>query len=147
MPPSFHATVPFLKFLLVGAAVGIAASAFIYAVESWFVQTSRQYALTVLSVYAVGIACSFVGHSRFAFRNESAPTPLMEKSSIRSFTKHAVVASILGVVVAIASSFVRLSLSPFLSPSASAATAFALCTIAASVISFTVNRRWVFHDK
>jgi|TARA_R110002072_G_scaffold101954_5_gene224511 putative flippase GtrA len=135
----------FLKYLVIGAIVGVAAIGGREVIAMLLpADTPEYYALSVAIVYAFGIVASYIGHRKVSFSHvnmENEDTA----ASMSSFTAIA----IFGLVCTTGFSVCIRFLFPIenLMGSFSDAASFAIATLITSVITFSLNARHTFREK
>ncbi|CAA0111856.1 Uncharacterised protein [Halioglobus japonicus] len=134
--------VSYLKYLFIGAVVGIASIIGREIIAVFLpADTPEYYALSVFIVYALGILASYTGHRKVSFSHvdmEGQSTA----SSMTWFTVIAVVGLLCATVLSVCIRYLLPIQGVFGAYSATAA--FAIATVITSVITFTLNARHTF---
>ena len=137
--------VSYLKYLVIGAVVGIA-SIIGREIIALFLpaDTPGYYALSVAGVYAVGILASYTGHRKVSFSHVD-----MEGQSTASSMTWFTVIALVGLLCATVLSVCIRYLLPIqaIFGAHSATVAFAIATVITSVITFTLNSRHTFRER
>jgi putative flippase GtrA len=129
----------FLRYVAVGALVGLLASLAIWGANEVIGDSTWLYAIFILFIYALGILFSYLLHRKYTF-SKASNTP--SNKNILQFTFVALASGL--AVTALATCLRTLAPWPNEIAQHSGWISFCIANLCVAVISFHVNRVWVF---
>ncbi|WP_041219350.1 GtrA family protein [Desulfitobacterium dichloroeliminans] len=127
------------RYLLVGGFVGLVTVALRHGINRLLLDRPSDYLLSIALAYACGILLSFLLNRTFTFKSTG------KEGSWRKFPPFIIVALIGAVSTSLLSIAVRYGLKfDWIFGEFGATLAFALATFASSVITYSLNSRFVF---
>lgn len=131
-----------LRYILVGAFVGISASLLLWMTDKVVGHSPLLYAVLIAVIYFLGIICSYKLHRHFTF---TISTSNEEFSSLSKFATAAVISGLACTAVATAIKFFA-EWPSYLNEHAGWMS-FVLANMPVAYATYLVNRTWVFKYK
>lgn len=137
-PDRIVGTRGFVIYLVIGGAIGLAASIVLFAISSTRQLSTLAYALVVFLVYAVGVAISYLAHSAITFDAGRNAAGAM---------RHILVCGASGIAVSTLAALFRAGLGEAnWDPALNGTLAFAAASLIVATGSYWASRSWVFND-
>ena len=131
-----------LRYILVGAFVGIAAGLLLWMSDKVVGHSQLLYAALVAVIYLLGIVCSYKLHKHFTFAVSSRSE---DSSNIKKFATSAVISGLACTSIATVIKF--FAVWPSYLVEHSGWMSFVLANIPVAYATYLVNRTWVFKYK